>query len=195
MDKQDQAAALNGSDPHYTEAGSGNAVFVLQASPARLPHDGLVERFRIVTFESRDSRAVGRLAKELDMAAQQLGISKYSLIADSEFALAAIAHTIRSPRSVEALILITPSSDLGDLPLEQIEAPTLVLFGTRDRVAPPETGRLYARRIPKCFLTLVYDAGHHIGTDRPEALYVLLRDFLEHREKFVVPHDSSIINF
>lgn len=194
MDKRDQATALNGSHPHYSEAGSGSAVFVLQAVHDSPLLDRLVEGFRVITLNIPKSRDVQGVAKELGRATQQCGIATYCLIADSEFAPAAIAHSIGSPHSVEALILLAPSNDLGDLRLEQIGAPTLVLFGTRDQGVPPETGRIYGHRIPKCFFTLVYDAGHEIETDRPQALFAVVRDFLEHREKFVTPHDSSVVN-
>src|SRR5262249_18808570 len=126
------------------------------------------------------------------------GITKYCLIAESELAAIAIAHAIAFGDLVEALILLAPSCPSSgadiDLPLEELNAPTLVFFGTRDQVVKPETERIYARRVPKCFYTLVYDAGHDIGADRPQALLAVVRDFLEHREKFLVPHGSSVIN-
>src|SRR5262249_31139446 len=127
-----------------------------------------------------------------------LGIAKYCLIAESELAELAIAHATRSGDSVEALILLAPAypsnDNSDDLPLEEISAPTLVLFGTRDQVVPPDTDRNYARRIPNFFYTLVYDAGHDIGLDGQQSLYAVVRDFLDHREKFIIPHQSPAIN-
>jgi hypothetical protein len=37
---------------------------------------------------------------------------------------------------------------------------TLVLFGTKDRMIPPEMGRLYCEKLSNRHLILVYDAGH-----------------------------------
>ena len=53
--------------------------------------------------------------------------------------------------------------------MRALATPTLVLFGTRDRVMPPEMGRHYKALLPNCHLVLVYDAGHAIGAERPEA--------------------------
>ncbi|MBI3801386.1 MAG: alpha/beta fold hydrolase [Deltaproteobacteria bacterium] len=78
--------------------------------------------------------------------------------------------------------------------LGELKAATLVLFGTRDGVIPPEIGRLYVERIPNCYYALVYDAGHVIEAERPEALFAAVRDFLEHRETFVVSRKTTVIN-
>jgi pimeloyl-ACP methyl ester carboxylesterase len=53
---------------------------------------------------------------------------------------------------------------LGDLTI-----PTVVLFGTVDRVIPPDMGHIYKELMPNCHLVFVYDAGQAISTDRPEA--------------------------
>jgi 4,5:9,10-diseco-3-hydroxy-5,9,17-trioxoandrosta-1(10),2-diene-4-oate hydrolase len=78
--------------------------------------------------------------------------------------------------------------------LADIKAVTLVLVGTRDGVIPPDTGRLYVERIANCYYALVYDAGHDIEAERPEALFAAVRDFLEHRETFVVSRKNTVIN-
>ena len=78
--------------------------------------------------------------------------------------------------------------------LGDIKAATLVVFGTRDGVIPPAMGRLYVERIPNCYYALVYDAGHIIEAERPEALFAAVRDFLEHRETFVVGRKNTVIN-
>jgi hypothetical protein len=61
-------------------------------------------------------------------------------------------------------------------------------------VVPREIVRAYAERIPTSYVMLVYDAGESIETERPEALLGALRDFVEHREKFVVNTKSTAIN-
>src|SRR5262249_34883736 len=118
----------------------------------------LSESFRVVTLEVRDFHNRQRLAEALSRVTVELGITKYCLIAESELAAIAIARAIAFGDLVEALILLAPSCPSSgadiDLPLEELNAPTLVLFGTRDQVVKPETGRIYARRIPKCFYTL-----------------------------------------
>src|SRR5215469_1506109 len=189
---------INGKELRYTDAGSGNVVILLRAAQNSALADRLAQDFRLITLDLHDSKPEPNLAEAIGRTADQLGIARYCLIAESELAELAIAHAIGSGDSVEALVLQAPAyasnGTSGDLRLEEIGAPTLVLFGTRDQVVPPETGRNYARRIPKCFYTLVYDAGHDIEVDRPASLYAVVRDFLEHREKFTIPHESSAIN-
>jgi len=69
-----------------------------------------------------------------------------------------------------------------------------VLFGTRDRVVPPEMGRHYKVLLPNCHLVLVYDAGHAIGTERPEAFADVTLDFLERHEAFVISRTETVIH-
>jgi pimeloyl-ACP methyl ester carboxylesterase len=78
--------------------------------------------------------------------------------------------------------------------LAELNVPTLVLFGTEDRLIPTEMGRIYREIMPNCHLVLVYDAGHHIDADRPEAFASVVLDFLERHEQFVVTRTSSLID-
>lgn len=78
--------------------------------------------------------------------------------------------------------------------LGEIEARTLVLFGTEDKMIPPEMGSIYKERMKLCWLILVYDAGHAIAADRPEAFAGLVSDFLERQERFVVSAEPSIVH-
>ncbi|PYN72331.1 MAG: hypothetical protein DMD97_23705 [Candidatus Rokuibacteriota bacterium] len=78
--------------------------------------------------------------------------------------------------------------------LPELPTPTLVLFGTRDRVIAPAMGRVYKDLLPSCHLVFVYDAGHGIGTDRPEAFTDVVTDFLERREAFVISRAETVIH-
>ena len=78
--------------------------------------------------------------------------------------------------------------------LATLAVPTLVLFGTLDRVIPPEMGRHYKMLLPNCNLVLVYDAGHAISTDRPEAFAEVVGDFVERREAFVISRNETVIH-
>lgn len=78
--------------------------------------------------------------------------------------------------------------------MRRLPTPTLVLFGTLDRVIPPEMGRLYKELLPNCHLVFVYDAGHAISTERPEAFAEVTIDFLERREAFVVSRTETVIH-
>jgi pimeloyl-ACP methyl ester carboxylesterase len=78
--------------------------------------------------------------------------------------------------------------------MRRLPTPTLVLFGTLDRVIPPEMGRFYKELLPNCHLVFVYDAGHAISTDRPEAFAEVTLDFLERHEAFVVSRTETVIH-
>ena len=75
-----------------------------------------------------------------------------------------------------------------------LNVPVLVLFGTMDRMISPEMGRLYCDKLPNCHLVLVYDAGHEVDADRPEAFVSVVSDFLQRHEGFLVNRQSGLIH-
>jgi pimeloyl-ACP methyl ester carboxylesterase len=77
--------------------------------------------------------------------------------------------------------------------MRELHVPTLVLFGTEDRLTPPELGRHYREILPNCSFVIVYDAAHAIYDDRPEAFAAIVADFVEHREQFVVRRESGLL--
>jgi pimeloyl-ACP methyl ester carboxylesterase len=90
--------------------------------------------------------------------------------------------------------LIGPPRDAElEAAMRELDVPTLVLFGTEDRLTPPELGRHYREILPNCQFVIVYDAAHAIYDDRPEAFSAIVTDFLEHREQFVVRHESGLL--
>jgi pimeloyl-ACP methyl ester carboxylesterase len=75
-----------------------------------------------------------------------------------------------------------------------LHVPVLVMFGTEDRMIPSTMGHIYREKISNCNFVLVYDAGHAIDGDRPEAFSALVSDFLQRGEAFIVNRHSSILN-
>jgi pimeloyl-ACP methyl ester carboxylesterase len=75
-----------------------------------------------------------------------------------------------------------------------IATPALVLFGTLDHVIPNTMGRHYKELMPNCQLSLVYDAGHVIAAERPEAFVEVVGDFLERHEAFVISRNQTVIH-
>jgi pimeloyl-ACP methyl ester carboxylesterase len=78
--------------------------------------------------------------------------------------------------------------------MRRLDTPTLVLFGTLDRMIPPEMGRHYKELLPNGHLVLVYDAGHAIGAERPEAFAEVVTDFLDRREAFLISRAETVIH-
>lgn len=63
--------------------------------------------------------------------------------------------------------------------LGRVRAPTLVIWGTEDDVAPLRTGRVVAARLPDVRLELIQGAGHAPMLDRPADLLRLLLGALD----------------
>ena len=78
--------------------------------------------------------------------------------------------------------------------LGDISCPTLAIFGAEDRIVAPEAPRLYRERIANSNLSFVYDAGHLIEAERPEALINAVSDYVAQRETFIVGRQSGVIN-
>jgi pimeloyl-ACP methyl ester carboxylesterase len=77
--------------------------------------------------------------------------------------------------------------------MRELQVPTLVMFGTQDRITPPELGRHYREILPACQFVIVYDPAHAVYDDRPEAFAAIAADFLEHREEFAVRRESGLL--
>jgi pimeloyl-ACP methyl ester carboxylesterase len=110
-------------------------------------------------------------------------------------ALPAVDPAVRAKMQTLVKRLRGPGRD-ADLEnrLRALPTPTLVLFGTLDGVIPPEMGRVYKDLIPGCHLVFVYDAGHAIGAERPEAFTEVAADFIERHEAFVISRAETVIH-
>jgi pimeloyl-ACP methyl ester carboxylesterase len=78
--------------------------------------------------------------------------------------------------------------------LGEIACATLVVFGSKDRLVASEAASIYRAQIPNCNLSLVYDTGHVIVAERPEALISLVADYVERRETFIVGRQNRMIH-
>jgi len=79
------------------------------------------------------------------------------------------------PASIAGLAVV--NEDLGDA-LPRIAVPVLIVWGTRDEVAPLRNGRVLAWRLPNARLEKIEDAGHTPMLDAPGRLRGLLERFL-----------------
>ena len=78
--------------------------------------------------------------------------------------------------------------------MAKLDVPTLVLWGTLDRLIPSDMGRVYRELMPNCHLVLVYDAGHLIDAERPEACAEVIGDFCERHEAFLISRTDTLIH-
>jgi pimeloyl-ACP methyl ester carboxylesterase len=217
----ERSVQADGRTIRCIESGQGNSVVVIEG-PGETALSALAsllaQEFHVIALglpSPNPQRAIAEsvstreMARTLDRAVAAAGLERYVLVAGSANAPTALWQAIEAPERVEALVLIAPTGLVtqgrgaangaehdGELErrLDEIKAPTLVLFGTNEEMVPRETARAYAQRIPTSYEVLVYDAGEAIETERPEALLSALRDFVERREKFVVSSASTAIN-
>lgn len=128
-------------------------------------------------------------------------------VAPEEAAKLLFAHPERQPkappppRELVAKHAALTSRLLGpgrDVPFEarlaKLPHPVLALFGTADRVTPPEGAHLFREILPHCHIVLVYDAAHAIDADRPEAVASVVGDFLARQDRFLVRETSGLIH-
>jgi pimeloyl-ACP methyl ester carboxylesterase len=97
----------------------------------------------------------------------------------------------------EALVrrLIGPPRDAElEKRLPGLAVPTLVVFGTEDRLTPPEMARFYRQHYGNAHLVLLYDAAHLVDFERPEAVAEVVGDFLARKERFLVSEKSGVIH-
>jgi pimeloyl-ACP methyl ester carboxylesterase len=77
--------------------------------------------------------------------------------------------------------------------MSALTIPVLVVLGTRDLLIPAETGRIYKQIMPDAHLVFVYDAGHAVSAERPEAFAEVVGDFLEREDAFVISRSRTIL--
>jgi pimeloyl-ACP methyl ester carboxylesterase len=62
--------------------------------------------------------------------------------------------------------------------IHRIQAPTLIVWGKEDRIAPPVYAADFARRIPGARVEMLDEAGHAPQMEHPKAVARLVRDFV-----------------
>jgi pimeloyl-ACP methyl ester carboxylesterase len=68
---------------------------------------------------------------------------------------------------------------ITDAELGELETPTLVVCGDRDRIEPVETAVSLARTLPRGELCVLPDCGHFVSRDRPAELTAVVERFLD----------------
>jgi len=64
--------------------------------------------------------------------------------------------------------------------LRMIQAPTLILWGSEDRIFPVQCARTFHRGIKKSRLVVIKDCGHITFADQPKKTFAAMNDFLVH---------------
>jgi pimeloyl-ACP methyl ester carboxylesterase len=180
----------------YLEAGSGPPlVFVTHDPDVTLTkaHALLAEQYRIMAF---GLAGIDNPLSMLTGATRHLGLEHFNLWGGAAGCRDALALATANQAAIDALVLEAPPAldDDNHAGLNLASGPALVVYGTRDTVVPPESGRAYKQHLPNCQYVLVYAAGHSVSADRPEAFASLVGDFLDRREAFIVTQKSSLLH-
>jgi pimeloyl-ACP methyl ester carboxylesterase len=160
---------------HLVEPGGPRA----EAAFARL-----AGRFRVVVLDARESPAT--LVRTLDGA----GLGAFNLLASGGASRAVPALAREAGARLLALALESPEAPGTE---EAPAVPTLVLLGTRDDEPARAAGRGWTERAPGAHLVYVYDAGHAISDERPDAFADVVGDFFERHEAFVISRATTVI--
>jgi pimeloyl-ACP methyl ester carboxylesterase len=137
------------------------------------------------------------VADRLQFARSADAPESFDVLACGNAAEEALQAALSRPGSVRALVLAAAAPPADATLLERFAAlkiPTLALFGTRDADVPPETGRRWRALLPGCHIVLLYDAGHDLAADRPDALVDVVLDFLSDPAAFLVNRRSGVLH-
>ncbi|WP_405719750.1 alpha/beta fold hydrolase [Streptomyces sp. NBC_01537] len=91
------------------------------------------------------------------------------------------APPLRRPSGPNALRTLWKMDFTRDQRLSRLPVPTLVLWGSRDKVNRPSGGPMLADRMPNCDLYLAANTGHWVQFERAELFNRLCADFLAAR--------------
>ena len=122
-----------------------------------------------------------------------------SAIRPAEWALPAMQEGVdpeigRKQAALFNRLIGPPIDEALESRMGEIAGPVLALFGTRDELIPTSFARRYKQMMPKANVMFVYDAGHSITEDRPEAAAALIEDFLAQPEGFLVNRTSGALS-
>ena len=141
------------------------------------------------------SPAAIRLELPSGAAAPVIGPETLYAHPDRQPSVAPDAPEIHDKQRALVARLIGPRRDRAfEERLAELDLPVLAVFGTEDRITPPEGARVYREIMLNCHLIMVYDAAHAVDADRPEAVASVVSDFLTRHESFLVREESSLIH-
>lgn len=89
---------------------------------------------------------------------------------------------INLPNAKHAFKLTLENSANTQIELERlklIDIPTLIIWGIKDKVIPPEHSEFFRKFISKSYIEIIQDAGHAPFTEKPEQVYSLIYNFLK----------------
>jgi pimeloyl-ACP methyl ester carboxylesterase len=176
----------------YREAGAGETI-VAVVGDGGLPthaHALLAERRRVIVFGTpADAGTAQQTAGRIGFALAALGVKRFDLLGEGAGAAAAMWLAFAPEPDIGSVVLAAPDGPTDEA-FRETKRPVLVLSGTKDRSG---AGYRYRTLLPDCHFMLVYDAGHAIGAERPEALAFITLEFFERRDLFLVSRENGMV--
>jgi len=152
----------------------------------------------VVWLQSGDAAGSSPLAERIareyrvvDAVSQELG--DFILIATSSGTAAALRLAREAGESCGGLVLLAPALSPLPAPSTAPDVPTLLLFGMDDTHAPPSSAGPLCAALPRAHPVLIYNAGHALERERPEAVSEVVLDFIARRDDFIVRAESDVI--
>lgn len=88
-----------------------------------------------------------------------------------------VANLLGHPASLVATMRMVASRRIVD-EATRITAPTLLLWGERDRTIPPHLAAAFIERLPDGTLRVMPDTFHEMATSRPEQTAAIIHEFI-----------------
>lgn len=159
-----------GNQPHDTDIRSINDLVRLVAADITQPVD-LVAQSMGGVVAARIALSQPTLVRRLVLTATSAGVSMDDFGAEDWRA---------DYRRVfpNAAAWITDPTAAEPLAVEDIAAPTLLIWGDADPISPVAVGRHLAARLPKAALHVIKGGDHDLAIEHPDAVAVLIRAHL-----------------
>ena len=194
MNSENRVVDLGDVRVNCIEVGSGTPV--ISIAPGSQPHLSkldlmLADRRRVTSFGLGAPPNYELAAKRVTEALGHLNTDQFDLIGYGAGAIVAL-HIARTAPGVNSLVLIGPKGKTQEK-FEDVNCPALTLVGTNDENASLENGHSVTLRLDHSHLMYVYDASLATGDDRSEALAFIVREFMEHRDEFLVSKENGML--
>jgi len=141
---------------------------------------------------------IAALAERIALRSSVDGLERFDLLAQPPAIDAALRLALERAAAVHALVLVAPLPPSDPALIERLSAlkvPTLALYGTRDSQAPPTTSRGWRALMPGCHVVFVYDAGHDLAADQPQAFADIVLDFVRDPAAFLVNRRDGSVRY
>jgi len=139
----------------------------------------------------------GALGGRLALVDRVAATESFDVLARTEAVPDALHTALARGEIVRALVLAAPVLPEDTTLIERFAAlarPTLALFGTHDARVPPQSARRWRALVPSCHIVFLYDAGHDLAADRPEAFADAVTDFLADPGTFLINRRAGALH-